>query len=218
MIIDLLILNVIGWSVFTGFRFSKRIDTYKVICLIIALIMTNIMHNHVTIFNNDTIVQTISEKNFIIPVSEDPMKDFTLTKAFVDELPVTTEMQNIVLEFYYKDNSTYVAEELIVTSSEVIGRLMEMLLIFLIILVGLNGFGFILKTTKREGKQKETNLARFACIVVNLVYNLLGLFIFIMLTKWINYFIVGTLPDINLQGSAFKPLIYKVIDTLIKYL
>lgn len=215
MIIDIVIINIVVWSVFFGIRKSNKAVIYKIIILFTALLLAIKLHESVQIFSQKETISNLMTKDYIIPVADQNKRDYLLTKAYVDELPVTTEIQNKVIKKYYHDNTDYVANELIKVSGEVVTKAMEMLLIFVLVLVFLNGVGAIIsKTDQRESLNITVG---FNCLI-NILGNIIIFSVIVVLINLVGNFYILGLPTINLEGSLFRPLIYKVVDVIIRFL
>lgn len=215
MIIDILIINTVIWSFFLGIRKKNKVFIYKTLFIFIALLAAINLHENVDIFSQKVIVSNLMEKDYIIPVVEENKRDYLLTKALVEELPVTTEIQNKVIEHYYYENIDYVADELLNVSGEVVTKAMEILLIFVLVLVFLNVAGVII--TKAEKEKRLTMVIGLNCLV-NIIGNIIIISVILVLINLVGSFYILDLPNIRLEGSIFRPLIHKTVDIIIRFL
>ncbi|QNO15023.1 hypothetical protein HYG86_09705 [Alkalicella caledoniensis] len=209
MIIDLIMVNTVFWSFLLGYKSSPKITLYKPLILVISFILTLNIHNNVAIFSQEKVVKTILDNDYVIQVSEENShREYLLTKSFVDELPVTTQMQNKIIENYYKDNTGYLIDELVETAGKTITKSMEVLLVLTIVIVFLNVVGSITLF-----KRKSTG--SISSGVITVISNLIVVSIIILLINLISVFLLKDIPKISLEGSLFTPLIHKIIDFVI---
>ncbi len=215
MIIDILMVNTIFWSLIVGYKKGHKRIIAKLGCILFALMVALSLIKAINLIDNNMVIEAINQSNYTIPVTEKTTKDYFLTKGFVDELPVTTEIQKKIISHYYSDNSIYVAEELIFVSSMVITKTMEFLLFFIIIIFFLNGMGVIIN--HRQNRIEDYGGSLFTAVLY-LLSNLILVSSVIVLSNLLFLFLLTDLPKINLEGSIFIPVIHKIVDMIIRLL
>lgn len=210
MIIDLIMVNTIFWSFFTGYRTNSKKIIFKLLVIIVSLSITLYTQTKVTLINENIIIETIAESDYTILVTDNSnQRDYALTKNFVEQLPVTTEIQNKIIDNYYKNNSGYVVEELVNVAGKTITHTMEILLIFTVIIVFLNMVGGIVTYLK------EKPWGGIATGFANVLSNVVLVSAVLILIKMISLFMVKDMPEISFAGSLFLPLLHKIVDIII---
>ena len=214
MIIDIIFINAVLWSLLTVGRKSSKGYLYKIFAFLVAIAIAISYNGNIISLNQSQVVANIIKKDYIIPVYESNKRDYQMTKSFVEELPVTTEIQNKVIKSYYSNNIEYVSSELIAVSGEVVTKVMEMLLIFIIVLTFLNGIGLLL--FQKDKGIKKLHINKGIITLLNMVGNIVVISVFLVLINLMGNFLLLDLPIIDLESSIFKPIIYEIIDIFIR--
>ncbi|SET10169.1 hypothetical protein [Anaerobranca gottschalkii] len=214
MIIDLLFINCIFWSGIWGY--SKKYKKYiiKVLFFLKALLISISLFGRITIVKYEKITETLSQKDYVIKVFEEPVKDYLMVRKIVEELPVTTEIQNRLVKEYYKENTSFVVEELLITIGGIIGQLLNMLIIFTLIFLILQGISSLLLYNRKIELNGNNNKKILACFI-NIIVNFVFMTIVIIILNWLSYFLIDKLPEISMANSIFAPIIYKIIDIIV---
>ncbi|SHJ77973.1 hypothetical protein SAMN02745227_00637 [Anaerobranca californiensis DSM 14826] len=212
MIIDLLFINCILWSGVWGYSKKYQKFMIKGMSFLIAILIAILSFDRITIIKHEKITETLSQKDYVIKVFEEPVKDYLLVRKIVEELPVTTEIQNRLVKEYYKENTNFIVEELIIIISKIIGQLLNMLIIFTLIILILQVISSLLLYNKKI--EVNDNKKLLACLM-NIILNFIFMAVVIIILNWLSYFFVDKLPEINLENSIFRPMIYKIIDIII---